>query len=162
MGDELNRNLICQKIVWLREERRRLEGSLFRPGKMMRASLVLLANYCGKKDCKCKRGKPHGSYPSLSLSLSEKRKGRTRMTYVKKRDLPEVRKLIEEYVRFQKSLARLTKINEKIRNLLEEIRDRNSQEVNEYRKKITEDKKNPKIKRKEKMEFLGYYYRNVS
>ncbi|MCD6231828.1 hypothetical protein J7K28_04275 [Candidatus Aerophobetes bacterium] len=59
-------------------------------------------------------------------------------------------------------LARLTKINEKIRNLLEEIRDRNSQEVNEYRKKIAEDKKNPKIKRKEKMGFLGYYYRNVS
>ena len=72
------------------------------------------------------------------------------MTYVKKRDLPEVEKLVEEYVRFQKSLARLTKINEKIRSLLKIIRDINCHSVDEYRKKITEDKKNPKIKRKEK------------
>lgn len=146
MGDELNRSLIRQQIVWLREDRKRLEDSLFRPGKMMRASLVFLANYCGKKDCKCKKGFPHGPYPYLS----ERRKGGTRMTYVKKRDLPEVRKLVEEYVRFQKSLARLTKINEKIRSLLEIIRDINCQDVDEYRKKIIEDKKNPKIKRKEK------------
>ena len=146
MGDELNISDIRQQIVWLREDRKRLEDSLFRPGKMMRASLVFLANYCGKKDCKCKRGEPHGPYPYLS----ERRKGVTRMTYVKKRDLPKVRKLVEEYVRFQKSLARLTKINEKIRSLLEIIRDINCQGVDEYRKKIAKDKKNPKIKRKEK------------
>ncbi|MEA1965521.1 MAG: DUF6788 family protein [Candidatus Aerophobetes bacterium] len=137
MGNELNISDIRQKIVWLREDRKRLEDSLFRPGKTMRASLVFILNYCGKKDCRCRRGFPHGPYPYLS----ERRKGKTRMTYVKKRDLPEVRKLTEEYVRFQKSLARLTKINEKIRSLLEIIRDRNSQDVDEYRKKIIENKK---------------------
>ena len=39
-----------QKIVDLREERERLENSLFRPQKMIRASLIFLGNYCGKKD----------------------------------------------------------------------------------------------------------------
>jgi len=39
---------------------------------MIRASLVFLPNYCGKKDCRCKKGHPHGPYPYLS----ERRKGR--------------------------------------------------------------------------------------
>jgi len=80
---------IRQKIVWLREDRKKLENSLSRPKKMIRASLVFLPNYCGKKDCRCKKGFPHGPYPYLS----ERRKGKTRMTYVKKRDLPEIKKL---------------------------------------------------------------------
>jgi len=123
-----------QKIVWLREDRKRLEDSLFRPKKMIRASLVFLPNYCGKKDCRCKKGFPHGPYPYLS----ERRKGKTRMTYIKKRDLPEIEKLAREYTRFQKGLARLTRINQRIRSLLEEIRDLNlnCQDVDEYRKKI--------------------------
>lgn len=128
---------IRQKIVWLREDRKRLEDSLFRPGKMIRASLVFLPNYCGKKDCRCKKGFPHGPYPYLS----ERRKGKTRMTYVKKRDLPEIEKLAREYTRFQQGLARLTKINQRIRSLLEKIRDLNCQDVDEYRKKIPKDKK---------------------
>ena len=65
-----------QEIADLREERKKLEDSLFRSKKMIRASLVFLSNYCGKKDCRCKKGFPHGPYPYLS----EKRKGKTRMT----------------------------------------------------------------------------------
>ena len=119
-----------QKIVWLREDREKLENSLFRPKKMIRASLVFLPNYCGKKDCRCKKGFPHGPYPYLS----ERRKRKTRMTYVKKRTLYEVKAEAEEYARFQHRLAHLTKINEKIRSLLGKIRDINCREVDEYRK----------------------------
>ena len=119
-----------QRIFWLREDREKLENSLFRPKKMIRASLVFLPNYCGKKDCRCKKGFPHGPYPYLS----EKRKGRTRMTYVKKRTLHEVKLEAEEYARFQHQLARFNKINEKIRSLFEQIRDLNCREVEEYRK----------------------------
>lgn len=127
-----------QRIFWLREDREKLENSLFRPKKMIRASLVFLANYCGKKDCRCKKGFPHGPYPYLS----EKRGGETRMTYVKKRTLDEVKLEAEEYARFQHQLARLTKLNEKIRSLFEQIRDLNCREVEEYRKVLTERKKN--------------------
>ena len=118
-----------QRIVTLREERQRLENSLFRPKKMIRASLVFLSNYCGKKDCRCKKGSPHGPYPYLS----EKRDKRTRMTYVKKEHLDTIQAEAEEYSRFQHRLAHLRKINEKIRILLEEIRDLNSREVDDYR-----------------------------
>ena len=120
-----------QRIFWLREDREKLENSLFRPRKMIRASLVFLPNYCGKKDCRCKKGFPHGPYPYLS----ERRKKRTRMTYVKRDDLPDIKGKAKEYARFQHGLARLSKINQKIRFLLEKIRDLNCQDVDEYRKK---------------------------
>ena len=119
-----------QKIVNLREDREKLENSLFRPKKMIRASLVFLANYCGKKDCRCKKGFPHGPYPYLS----EKRDGRTRMTYVQKGSLEGIKAEAEEYARFQHRLARLRKINFQIRSLLENIRDIDCREVDDYRK----------------------------
>ena len=136
MTDRKTLSEIRQQIVWLREERKRLEDSLFRPRKMIRASLTFLSNYCGKKDCRCKRGFPHGPYPYLS----EKKEGKTRMTYVKRGDFPEIKKLAEEYTRFQYTLARLTKINFKIRSLLERIRDLNCQDVDEYRRKSSNRK----------------------
>jgi hypothetical protein len=119
-----------QEIVNLREDREKLENSLFRPKKMIRASLVFLANYCGKKDCRCKKGFPHGPYPYLS----EKRDGRTRMTYVQKGSLEGIKAEAEEYARFQHRLARLRKINFQIRSLLENIRDIDCREVDDYRK----------------------------
>jgi len=134
-----------QRIVDLREEREKLENSLFRPKKMIRASLVFLANYCGKKDCRCKKGFPHGPYPYLS----EKKKKKTRMTYVKKKDLYEVKAEAEEYARFQHRLARLRKTNEKIRSLLEKIRDINCREVEEYRDKDDKEKKASRKKARE-------------
>ena len=126
-----------QRIVDLREEREKLENSLFRPRKMIRASLVFLSNYCGKKDCRCKKGFPHGPYPYLS----EKKKKKTRMTYVRKGTLYEIKAEAEEYTRFQHRLARLRKTNEKIRSLLEEIRNINCREVDEYREKDDREKK---------------------
>ena len=117
------------QIVELREERERLENSLFRPKAMIRASLAFLPNFCGKEDCRCKRGFPHGPY----AYLSDKKKGKSRTTYVRKRDLPRIKGNVEEYVRFQKTLARLTKLNSSIRSMLEKIRDLNSQNVDDVR-----------------------------
>ena len=133
-----------QRIVDLREERERLENSLFRPRKMIRASLVFLSNYCGKKDCRCKKGFPHGPYPYLS----QKKKRKTRMTYVRKGTLYKIKAEAEEYTRFQHRLARLRKTNEKIRSLLEEIRNINCREVDEYRDKDDREKKASRNRKK--------------
>jgi len=61
-----------QEIVWLRQEREKLENSLSRLKKMIRASLVFLPSYCGKKDCRCNKGFAYGPYPYFS----ERRKGK--------------------------------------------------------------------------------------
>ena len=121
-----------QEIVALRKKRKRLEDSLFRPKKMIRASLSFIPGYCGKEDCRCKRGWPHGPYPYLS----ERYQGRTRVTYVKKKDLARISKEVAEYVRIQKDLAHLTRINAQIRFLLETIRDLNLRTVDEIRRTI--------------------------
>ena len=118
-----------QRIVALRKKRKRLEDSLFRPKKMIRASLSFIPGYCGKEDCRCKRGWPHGPYPYLS----ERYQGRTRVTYVKKKDLARISKEVAEYVRIQKGLAHLTRINSEIRSLLEKVRDLNLRTVSEIR-----------------------------
>ena len=131
MTDRKTLSEIRQQIVWLREKREKLENSLFRPKKMIKASLTFVPNYCGKKDCRCKRGFPHGPYPYLS----ERRCGKTRMTYVKKDNLYGIKTQAEEYTRFQHGLAHLTKINQKIRSLLEKIRDLNCQTIDEYRRR---------------------------
>ena len=57
------------------------------------------------------------------------------MTYVKKKDLARISKEVAEYVRIQKGLAHLTKINSEIRSLLETIRDFNLRTVSEVRGK---------------------------
>ena len=142
MTDRKTLSEIRQQIVWLREKRERLEDSLFRPKKMIKASLVFLPNYCGKKDCRCKRGFPHGPYPYLS----ERKEGKTRMTYVKKDNLYGIKAQVEEYTRFQHGLAHLTKINLKIRSLLEKIRDLNCQTIDEYRRKTMIEKNKGKEK----------------
>lgn len=72
------------------------------------------------------------------------------MTYVKKRTLDEVKREAEEYARFQHRLARLRKLNEKIRSLFEQIRDLNCRKVEEYRKVLTERKKNIQRQENEK------------
>ena len=120
-----------QRIVALRKKRKKLEDSLFRPKKMIRASLSFIPGYCGKEDCRCKRGQPHGPYPYLS----ERYQGRTRVTYVKKKDLIKVKKEVAEYVRMQKGLAHLRKINSEIRSLLESIRDLYLRTVDEVRER---------------------------
>ena len=122
-------DLRCQ-IVRLRQERADLEDSLFRPKRMIRASLVLIPNVCGKKECRCKKGHPHGPYPYLS----ERKGGKTRMTYVRRGEVPEITQRAAEYARYQKGLARLSKINRRVRSLFEALRDLNCQDVDEYRR----------------------------
>ena len=88
------------------------------------------------------------------------------MTYVKKSSLYEVKAEAKEYARFQHRLARLTKINEKIRSLLEKIRDLNCREVDEYRKvaggekyqKVEENERGSQGMDKERETDRGSYY----
>ncbi len=98
---------------------------------------------------------PHPA-PSY-FHLSEKDKGRTRMTYIKRGDLFEIKRKAEEYARFQHTLARLTKINFKIRSLLERMRDLNCQDVDKYRRKVMMKKKgNLKVRKNESIEQSTY------
>ena len=64
-------------------------------GDMRPGSLSTQYNVCGKQGCRCKADPPekHGPYHQVSFT----RKGKGSSKFVKKEDLPEVRKQIKNY-----------------------------------------------------------------
>src|ERR1022692_3696767 len=68
-------------------------------GDMRPGSLSTQYNVCGKPGCRCKADPPqkHGPYYQVSFT----RKGKSSSKFVRKEDLPEVRKQIENYERMK-------------------------------------------------------------
>ena|SRR3990172_4550613 len=74
---------------------------------MLQGSVVELNARCGKKGCKCEQGEYHGT----SFYLSYREKGRTRMVYLKKDLVPEVRRRLKQFKRYKALGERLAKHN---------------------------------------------------
>ena len=68
-------------------------------GDMRPGSLSTQYNVCGKAGCKCKATPPqkHGPYYQVSYT----RKGKSGSKFVKKEDLPEVRRQLKNYERMK-------------------------------------------------------------
>jgi hypothetical protein len=68
-------------------------------GDMRPGSLSTQYNVCGRPGCRCKADPPqkHGPYYQLSFT----RKGKSSSKFVKKEDLPQVRKQIKNYERMK-------------------------------------------------------------
>src|ERR1017187_4057253 len=68
-------------------------------GDMRPGSLSTQYNVCGKPGCRCKADPPekHGPYYQVSFT----RKGKSSSKFVKKENLPEVRKQIKNYERMK-------------------------------------------------------------
>ena len=115
----MNISDLRQEISILREERVKAENRLMQAKDMLASSLILRRVICGNPNCKCQKGKLHGPYPYLS----EKIKGKTRLTYVRKKDLEKVEKKTEEYRLFQKRLEYVRHLNRRIDDLFKRIRE---------------------------------------
>ncbi len=123
-----------QEISILREERVKTENRLMGAKDMLASSLILRKVICGNPNCRCQEGKPHGPYPYLS----EKRRGKTRLTYIRKRDLEKIEKKTQEYRLFQKRLEYIRHLNRRIDDLFKRIREmkiEESRKTKENRKK---------------------------
>jgi len=68
-------------------------------GDLRPGSLSTQYNVCGSPGCKCKADPPvkHGPYYQVSYT----RKGKSSTKFVKKEDLPEVRKQLKNYARLK-------------------------------------------------------------
>lgn len=115
----MNISDLRQEISILREERLKAENRLMQAKDMLPCSLILRKVLCGNPSCKCQKGKLHGPYPYLS----EKRKGKTRLTYIRKRDLEKVERKTEEYRLFQKRFEYVRHLNRRIDDLFKRIRE---------------------------------------
>ncbi len=115
----MNISDVRQEIATLREERQRAEDRLMQAKDMLSLCLIWRKVLCGNPDCKCQKGEPHGPYPYLS----EKVKGKTRLTYIRKRDLEKIERKTEEYRLFQKRLEYVRHLNRRIDDLFKRIRE---------------------------------------
>ena len=115
----MNISDLRQEISVLREERLKAENKLIQVKKMLPCSLILRRVLCGNSSCKCQEGKLHGPYPYLS----EKRKRKTHLTYIRKRDLEKVERKTEQYRLFQKRLEYVRHSNRRIDDLFKRIRE---------------------------------------
>ena len=77
----------------------KLKRELAGIGDLRPGSLSTQYNVCGSPGCRCKASPPvkHGPYYQVSYT----RKGKSSTKFVKKEDLPEVRKQIKNYQRMK-------------------------------------------------------------
>jgi len=107
-----------QKIYQLRKRRGAYIEKLLHPRPMIIGSLYEVYKTCSKPNCCCKKGKKHGPFFALSISVEAKR----RVKIVRKNDLMVVREKALAYQSFQKGLAKIRKIDKEIVILLEQIK----------------------------------------
>lgn len=109
-----------RKIIWgLSRKRAKLQVRLSSPLPMIEGCLHTIYKKCGNPECHCATGKKHGPY----LAITSRAGGRTKLTYVNDK---EVAKKAFRYKKYNKDLARLRKINEKIFYWLRILRDKNT------------------------------------
>ena len=85
-------------------------------GDMRPGSLSTQYNVCGKAGCKCKATPPqkHGPYYQISYT----RKGKSGSKFVKKEDLPEVRRQLKNYERMKLLTQRWIDLSMELSTLL--------------------------------------------
>ena len=74
---------------------------------------------CGKPNCKCKKGKPHGPYPYLAWS--SKKKGRAISVYVPQGELQSIKKKLKNYENLKEDIEDLIILGLKIKKIEREI-----------------------------------------
>ena len=109
---------IKKKLSTLNEERTHLIFSLVHAKSMVHGLPHSVYKKCGKKNCRCNRGRLHGPYPALSINKN----GRQRIVMLKKDSDALLQKRAKRYRHFQETLAKIRKINRGIDYLLNIIK----------------------------------------
>ena len=74
---------------------------------VIRGSIFEMKRYCGKKNCSCAKTKT----PHRSMFLSFKYEGKTRMVPIRKEQIPQVKKRINDYKELKAAIDDLARIN---------------------------------------------------
>ena len=93
-------------------KRRIFSAKMPKDFKIIKGSPVKLERKCGKKNCKCQRGKKHAS-----LYLSQSKNGKTIMTYIPKQKEELVKKYVTQYKQMLGIINELSDINMQILKL---------------------------------------------
>ena len=112
---------IKKQIYKLRKERQLLEAHCLSIVSQMPLWLSIRYTKCGRKGCKCMKGKMHGPFSYVSF----KEGGKLHYRYISGKRLRKIRQGIDNYHSFQKKVARLNAIHEEIISLLKKNQKNN-------------------------------------
>ena len=109
-----------RRIIWkLSISRAKIQKKLSYPQQMIEGCVHTVYKKCGNPACHCNTGAKHGPYTAIVRKVD----GRSKLTYV---DKPDVIDKAVAYKKYNKDMATLRKINEKIFSLLRRLRDINT------------------------------------
>ncbi len=109
-----------RKIIWkLSMERAKIQKRLSNPPQMIEGCIHTVYKKCGNPKCHCNTGAKHGPYTAIVRKVD----GRAKLTYVDKASV--IDKAVA-YKKYNKDMATLRKINEKIFYWLRILRDINT------------------------------------
>ena len=96
-----------RKIGALMKKGQEIAKGLGHRGHLLKGSMVRYYNVCGKKDCRCKKGKKHGPY--LYVSVYEGKK--TRLIYVPRGMESKVREWVGNVRELHKRVSEISRLN---------------------------------------------------
>ena len=109
-----------RKIIWsLSVKRAIIQKRLSNPPQMADGCIHTVYKKCGNPNCHCKDGAKHGPYTAIVRKVN----GKSKLTYV---DNLRIIDKASAYKRYNKDMATLRKINEKIFSWLRILRDKHT------------------------------------
>ena len=101
--------------IQLERQIEKIKRDLAALGDLRPGSLSTQYNVCGTPGCRCKADPPqkHGPYYQVSFS----RKGKSSSKFVKKEDLPAIRKQLKNYERMKELMDRWIDLATELSNL---------------------------------------------
>ncbi len=96
------------------DRKAKVAKKLPKPTETVRGTLVERYQECGKPNCRCHKGSPHGPYFYLVTTLAP---GKTRTILVPPEEVPHVRKWVANFKRFKGGMERITEINTELLRL---------------------------------------------
>jgi hypothetical protein len=107
--------MIVKQEARIERQIEKIKRDLVALGDLRPGSLSTQYNVCGTPGCRCKASPPekHGPYYQISYS----RKGKSSSKFVKKKDLPAVRKQLKNYSRMRLLIDRWIDLATELSNL---------------------------------------------
>ena len=107
-----------EEINELKTKRKEIMDKKYSIGELAIGTIQIREGICGKPNCKCKRGRPHGPYSYLAFSSKEK--GKIISIYISKNELPVIKKKLENYQKLNEYIEKLLLIELKIKKIQRE------------------------------------------
>lgn len=104
-----------ENINYLKTRYEELANKKYAVGDLAFGTIQMREGICGKPNCKCKKGSPHGPYPYLAFA--GKNKGKAVSVYISKNMLQIMEKNLKNFQKLKEDIEDLIKIQTEIKKI---------------------------------------------